>query len=375
MIPTGASGTSLRIDDFLPEFTLADQRARPVSLVTHALGKPILLLFYPDSRKPHCQQMLKAFAALQEPLEAAAHVFAISSETVEQNATTENVQGVAFRLLADPARHTATSYGIAHNLPGAPLDFLGSGAFTAILADPNRRVLRIEQGDLGPGLAEDLLREIRALDPGPGQLMPAVAPVLNVARVFDAGFCRHLIQVYETQGNEPSGTMHTSKSGERSTRLDATRKVRRDHFVRDPALLESIRQSLKARVVPEIFRAFCYRVTRFEEFKIVCYEAEDGGHFAPHRDNANLSVAHRRFAMTLNLNEGEYEGGTLTFPEFGPHLYRPGTGDAVIFSCSLAHQALPVTRGRRFVLLSFLYGDEAEKMRDQRDSALAARSG
>ncbi len=36
--------------------------------------------------------------------------------------------------------------------------------------------------------------------------------------------------------------------------------------------------------------------------------------------------------MTLNLNTEEYEGGELRFPEFGPNLYRPGTGDAVIFS-------------------------------------------
>lgn len=371
--PAGAPQKPLEIGDFLPEFHLPDQRARPVSLVTHALGLPVVLLFYPDAGKPACQQMLKAFAAVHARLEERAHVFAVSAETVEQNTTAENVQGLPFRILADPARIAAGLYGVAHNLPGAPLDFLGSGAFTLVVADQNRRILRLERGVTDPAAAEAVVALVESLEPGPAQALPPVAPVICVPRVLDEAFCRHLIQVYETQGNEPSGTMHSTRDGEKTTRFDATRKVRRDHFVRDPALLEAIRVKLRSRVVPEIFRATYYRVTRFEEFKIVCYEAADGGHFAVHRDNNNLSAAHRRFAMTLNLNTGDYEGGQLRFPEFGPHLYKPGLGDAVVFSCSLAHQALPVTAGRRFVLLSFLFGDEAEAMRQSRDTGLQAR--
>ena len=56
--------------------------------------------------------------------------------------------------------------------------------------------------------------------------------------------------------------------------------------------------------------------------------------------------------MSLNLND-DYEGGELTFPEFGPTLYKPRAGMAAVFSCSLLHEALPVTRGRRFVLTTF----------------------
>ena len=66
------------------------------------------------------------------------------------------------------------------------------------------------------------------------------------------------------------------------------------------------------------------------------------------------SLKDRRFALTLNLNTEEYEGGELIFPEYGPHKYRPSSGGAVVFSCSLLHEALPVTKGRRFALLTFL---------------------
>ncbi len=79
--------------------------------------------------------------------------------------------------------------------------------------------------------------------------------------------------------------------------------------------------------------------------------------------------------MTLNLNTGEYEGGHLRFPEYGPHLYKPGLGDAVVFSCSLVHQALPVTSGTRYVLLSFFFGDEAAVTQEQRDSSLQGGLG
>ncbi len=360
------------VGDFLPEFKLEDERGRRVALTTHTLGKAILLLFYPDSQKPACQQMLKAFAAAQARLEPLAHVFAISAQSVEVNAGTVMQHALPFRVLADPGGAVAQHYGVAHNLPGAPLDFLGSEAFTVFLADANRRVLRIETGFTEPAAVESILDALAAQAPGASDEAPIGAPILQVPRVFDEAFCQRLMEVYETQGNEAGGTAYTSRSGEKGTRLDPDLKIRRDHYVRDPALQEEIARRLKARVLPEISRAFFYRVTRFEEFRIACYQASDGGHFAPHRDNTTLSLAHRRFAMSLNLNTGDYEGGQLRFAEFGPQLYTPGRGDALVFSCSLLHQALPVTAGRRFVLLSFFFGDEAQQMRDQRESALAA---
>lgn len=109
-------------------------------------------------------------------------------------------------------------------------------------------------------------------------------------------------------------------------------------------------------------RAFNYDVTRREDFRIACYDAARGGYFRPHRDNTTDGTAHRRFAMSLFLN-GDYEGGRLRFPEYGPHRYRPEAGGAVVFSCSLLHEATDVTAGRRFVLLSFFYGEREARAR------------
>jgi predicted 2-oxoglutarate/Fe(II)-dependent dioxygenase YbiX len=67
--------------------------------------------------------------------------------------------------------------------------------------------------------------------------------------------------------------------------------------------------------------------------------------------------------MTINLNVEEYVGGFLRFPEQCLHLYKPDTGSAIIFSCSLMHEATDITAGRRFALLSFFYGDKDAQAR------------
>jgi predicted 2-oxoglutarate/Fe(II)-dependent dioxygenase YbiX len=76
--------------------------------------------------------------------------------------------------------------------------------------------------------------------------------------------------------------------------------------------------------------------------------------------------------VTINLNADEYEGGDLRFPEFGPRTYCAPTGGAVAFSCSLLHEALPVTRGTRYAFLPFLYDDAAAEIRRANLSRLTA---
>jgi len=105
------------------------------------------------------------------------------------------------------------------------------------------------------------------------------------------------------------------------------------------------------RLVPEIHKAFQFTVTRMERHIVACYDAAEEAHFRPHRDNTTKGTAHRRFAVSLFLNTGAYEGGLLRFP--------------VVFSCSLLHEATTVTRGRRFMFLPFLYDEAARRVREQ----------
>ncbi len=131
-------------------------------------------------------------------------------------------------------------------------------------------------------------------------------------------------------------------------------KKRLDHRP-DDALNAELTEAVMSRIGPEVYKAFQFRAVALERFCIAAYEAGRGDYFKAHRDNTTEQTAKRRFAVTLNLND-DYQGGGLKFAEFGEDVYRTPTGGAVVLSCSLMHEALPVTKGTRFTALSFMFG-------------------
>jgi predicted 2-oxoglutarate/Fe(II)-dependent dioxygenase YbiX len=190
------------------------------------------------------------------------------------------------------------------------------------------------------------------------------APVLFIPNVFDADFCRHIIHVRKPEESEESG-MLINENGKSKKVFEDNQIRRRDYFLKEGETQERVRHFIRNRVRPEIQKAFHFEVTRFEAFNIVCYDASNGGYIRPHCDDTLEEIAYRRFAMTINLNVGEYEGGYLRFPDYGSDFYRPETGSAAIFSCSVLHEVTAVTKGRRFALLSFLYGEREAQQREE----------
>ncbi|MGE0258133.1 MAG: 2OG-Fe(II) oxygenase [Alphaproteobacteria bacterium] len=188
------------------------------------------------------------------------------------------------------------------------------------------------------------------------------APVLILPNVFEPEFCRHLIALYERGGGGDSGFM-TEIGGRTVLRHNPIHKVRRDCIVTEPKLIGALQQRVVRRIVPEIQKAFQFNATRMERYLIGCYSAEDGGHFAQHRDNTTAGTVHRRFAVSINLN-AEFDGGEISFPEYGGRPFKPPPGGAVVFSCSLLHAVSTVTQGRRYAFLPFLYDDAAAAIRE-----------
>jgi predicted 2-oxoglutarate/Fe(II)-dependent dioxygenase YbiX len=124
-----------------------------------------------------------------------------------------------------------------------------------------------------------------------------------------------------------------------------------------------------------IQRAFQFEATRMERYIVACYDAGSGGYFRPHRDNTTKGTAHRKFAVSINLDAEAHEGGDLRFPEFGGRTYRPPTGGAVVFSCSLLHEATPVTAGKRYAFLPFLYDEDGARLREANNAFLGEGIG
>jgi predicted 2-oxoglutarate/Fe(II)-dependent dioxygenase YbiX len=226
--------------------------------------------------------------------------------------------------------------------------------------DPSLRVLSTGTMDE----TDEIYALLRALpEPDDHAGVPISAPVLIVPRIFEPELCRTLIEYYARDGGAPSGVMR--EVGGKTVPVIDNFKSRSDAFITDPDLKREIVRRLETRLMRQINLAFQFRPTRIERYIVACYDAQDGGYFRAHRDNTTTGTAHRQFACSINLNAEEFEGGDLRFSEFGSRTYRPPTGGAVVFSCSLLHEATPVTRGRRYAFLPFFHNEAAEQLRLQ----------
>ncbi|MGC1302098.1 MAG: 2OG-Fe(II) oxygenase, partial [Caulobacteraceae bacterium] len=202
-----------------------------------------------------------------------------------------------------------------------------------------------------------------------GREVRCPAPVLIRPNLLDAGLCRRLIERFET-GEHVQGAMASiDADGGAINRIDADKKHRRD-LTLDPAepLHDAVMAALSNRLAPEIAKAFQVQVAHVDRILVARYD-DTGGYFRRHRDNSSAHQAYREFALSVNLNAGEYDGGRLLFPEYDDHRYDPPTGAGMVFSASLLHEAAPIVRGRRYVLLTFLHSPTAEA---RRQAALAS---
>jgi len=262
----------------------------------------------------------------------------------------EAVTAPPFRWFLDPDGELARLYKV----------FGPDGAYQPqwVAIDPTLRVLGsapIERG-------VTVLNTLASLGPADDHAgVPVHAPVLIVPRVLEPDLCRRLIDLYNETGGAPSGVMRQVE-GKTVPILDSFKR-RRDANIADEGLRNILRARIVHRLLPEIQKAFQFQATRIERYIVACYDAADGGYFKPHRDNTTTATAHRRFAVSINLNAEEFEGGDLRFPEFGRKTYRPPTGGAVVFSCSLLHEATPVTKGTRYATLPFLFDEAGEAIR------------
>ncbi len=249
-------------------------------------------------------------------------------------------------------------YGVA--APG------GVYAPTAFLLDRWKRVVAVEPVGRVPELLNRLRREIEAERSVRGQMH---APVMTLPDIFEPELCAELIRFYETVGGTVSGHMNAA-GGRTIAVVNPKLKRRKDAILPDGELKSRVLGRLVNRLGPAVERYLGWRATRVERYIVACYASDDAGFFRVHRDNTTPGTAHRKFAVSINLNAEDYEGGDLRFPEFGTRTYRPPTGGATVFACGLLHEVTPVTRGVRYAYLPFLYDEEGRRIRDANAASL-----
>ena len=237
------------------------------------------------------------------------------------------------------------------------------GAHVVLVTDRNLRVAR----RLVPGQVADIAAAcLNCLDELPSEAPCDVslpAPVLVLPNLLTRELCRALIETFEAGISMDGAVASIDAAGLPQGRVDHDRKRRRDFLIPPgEALDRGLQTLLLDRCAPEIAKAFQVRVAHTDRLLIARYDEAESW-FRRHRDNTAENVAFREFAISINLNSEEYEGGYLLFPEYNDHRYRPPTGGGLIFSSSVLHEAVPVARGRRYVLLTFFHSEAAEARR------------
>ena len=322
-------------------------------------GRYVLLLFYGSGGfEPSAQALatLQGHRALFDDEHACFFGVSVDAADVQQGRIAQQLPGIRFFL--DHDHKVSELYGAVAGTEYHPFWLLLDAGLRVVARFP------LDRGEEAIGLLRARLAD-RPED--------SWAPALLVPNVLDSELCRELIELYEREGGQDSGFMRDVE-GKTVLLLDPSHKRRRDCIVMDEGLRKRIVFSMNRRLSPALQHAFQFTPTRIERYLVACYDAS-GGYFRPHRDNTTKGTAHRQFAVTINLNAEDYEGGDLRFPEFGKRTYRAPTGGAVVFSCSLLHEATPVTRGRRFAFLPFLYNDEAARLREANNPHLGAGLG
>ncbi len=328
-------------------------------------GKYVLLTFVADVSAPFERRLLAGLSASSFD-DQHSTMFVVVPKALEDDNQKRNaglrIPGI--RAFFDIDHAVANLFGVKYQV-GKPISFLCSPRLQVIgivqSGGPEQQCETIKNA-LGSCATVDRLAETNG-----------VAPILIVPHVFEAEICKQLIRYYETTGGTPSGFM-LEQDGKTVPKHDPKYKVRKDTIVEDENLVGLIDSRFKRRVLPQLERAYQFGGQHMERYIVACYDAKERGHFAAHRDNTTPATAYRQVAATVNLNAEDYEGGELCFPEFGTKRYRAPTGSALIFSCSLLHQANPVTRGRRFAFLPFLYDDASAKMREETSGLLELRT-
>lgn len=355
--------------DPAPNFT---QRsfANPKFTFDMAAGRYMVLCFILTSNDEHSQAALNTVTSRRDLFDDDfASFFGVTIDPNDDDASRIADQYPGYRFFLDFDMSISRRYG-AVDRDAKELPRRSEIRRIWVVIDPTVRILKVIEFKADQSDCQEIIEFLDSLPPP--ELYAGVelqAPILMLPNVFEPELCQELISLYDTEGSVETGFM-TEKDGKTIGVIDAKHKRRRDHTIEDDQIIKRVQERFMRRVVPEIKKVHQFQVTRMERYIVGCYTEEDGGHFRAHRDNTTKATAHRRFAVSVNLNS-EFEGGEVSFPEYGPRSFKPPAGGAVVFSCSLLHAVSKVTSGRRYAFLPFLYDDDAAVIRKENEQYLA----
>ena len=304
-------------------------------------GRPAILIVGYRVAAQTMRPLAVAFArAAVAFAERGADVVIAASEDVVRALATQMPRGAPVRLVDAGSR------------PGS-LSLVRRGEIAVLVIDRAQRL--VARYDAGAD-ADPVAACINCIDALPAEAptdccLPA--PVLMLPRLLPSTLCRTLIDQFERDAEAEKPLF--------CHRIDHHKKRRREILLAaDDPLQPVLTDLLLSRCQADIARAFQCRIAHVGPLTIARYDAAEGW-FRRHRDNTGANMAHREFAISVNLNAEDYTGGHLLFPEYNDHRYSPPTGGGLIFSTGVLHEATEVMQGRRYVLLTHFHSQAAEE--------------
>ncbi|MCL6285060.1 2OG-Fe(II) oxygenase [Ruegeria sp. 2012CJ41-6] len=368
-----ASYINLLPGDVAPDFVQRSLK-NPKFVFNSSAGRYLVLCFFCGASNPHSKAALQAVHRREDLFDdkfASFYGITIDPYDDDPNGLKEYYPG--YRFFLDFDLSVSRRYGVVDK-DATELPPSREVRRLWIVIDPTMRIMKLITFNRDQSDIPELLAYLDSLPP-PARYsgLELQAPIIVLPNVFEKEFCEELISLYEADGGTETGFMQ-DVDGKTVAKIDRSHKSRRDFVVKDQDLISKLQGRFYRRVVPEISKIHQFHVTRMERYIVSCYSEEDGGHFRPHRDNTTKGTAHRRFAVSVNLNS-DFDGGEVSFPEYGSRSFKAPPGGAVIFSCSLLHAVSKVTRGRRYAFLPFLYDDAAAEIRERNNKYLGEDVG
>jgi thioredoxin-dependent peroxiredoxin len=153
----------LKAGDRAPEFTLADQDGRKISLAELLRDGPLVLYFYPADFTPGCTKEACTIRDMHDEIAAAGmRVVGIAPQDAASHARFRQKHDLPFTLLADPDKAAIKAYGV-----NGPLGMIVRRATFLVGADGVIRDAVL--ADIMIGRHEEFIRKAIAAAPGSGQ--------------------------------------------------------------------------------------------------------------------------------------------------------------------------------------------------------------
>lgn len=336
----------LRPGDRLPDFFLPGLDGKLRKFVWSFTGEPVALIALDDLKTVDAEPFAALIAACKSA--SVAPVVVCGNPVAAAGAAWTKLAGADGPLLLCDSERKFLPALLSQGSVG-----FGAAAMRSrvIVLDANQRIAATFDTRPLPAASEAigaLADSVRSTGGADQVIATPMAPVLVLPRVFEPDFCAQVIRLWEKGDHQDSGV--SSRYGNVGV---AELKRTEDYMVGEPMMQKAISDRLAYRIGPELTKAFAFdRQFTFDAHVVLSYSADGRHFFGAHRDNGAPTTADRAFAVSLNLND-DFEGGELVFPEYAGVKVSPPLGAAAVFSCSVLHQALPVTRGRRFVLTTF----------------------